>query len=221
MIDKEKRDCILKISDKTEWLKKVYSSLNNQELEERYDAWAEDYEQDVCSFGYKSPSVISSLIGLHVKAQEAPILDAGAGTGILGENLSSLGYKNIVGIDMSRSMLEIALKKGVYQDLRQMVLGKPLDFPDNYFTASVAMGVFTENHAPPESFDELIRVTKTGGHIFFSVRSDKGLNRNYQKKQDALSNEGKWELVQVTDTFQCLPQARPELLNQVFVYRIS
>jgi len=221
MIDKEKRDYIIKISDKTKWLQKVYSSQNIQELEERYDAWAEDYEQDVCSFGYKSPAVISSLIDLYVIAKEDPILDAGAGTGILGENLASLGYNNVIGIDLSKSMLKVALKKGVYQDLRQMVLGKPLDFPDNYFTAIVSMGVFTENHAPPESFDELIRVTKPGGHIVFSVRSDKGLNKIYQEKQDALCDEGKWKLVKATNTFQCLPQARPEVLNQVFVYRIS
>jgi hypothetical protein len=82
------------------------------------------------------------------------------------------------------------------------------------------MGVFTENHAPPESFDELIRITKPGGHIVFSVRSDTGLNRVYQEKQDALIHEGKWEVVEETKAFQCLPEARPEVLNQVFVYRV-
>lgn len=210
----------MKISDKTDWLNKVYSSRNIQELENRYDAWAEDYEQDICNFGYKSPSIICSLIGRYVEVKGDPILDAGAGTGLLGESLASLSYNNIVGIDLSKSMLDVAMKKGVYRDLRQMVLGERLDFPDKYFTAVVAMGVFTENHAPPESFDELIRVTKPGGHIVFTVRSDKGLNKIYQEKLDALLNEGKWKLIEATSTFQCLPQARPEVLNQVFVYRI-
>jgi len=102
-----------------------------------------------------------------------------------------------------------------------MILGEHLDFSDNYFSAVVSMGVFTENHAPPESFDELIRITKPGGHIVFSVRSDTGLNKVYQEKQDALLREGKWRLVESTGEFQCLPQARPEVLNQVFVYKVS
>lgn len=211
----------MSISEKTDWLHKVYSSQNIHELEERYDEWAENYEQDICSFGYKSPAVITGLIRRYVACQDGPILDAGSGTGILGENLASFGYNNVVGIDLSKSMLEVAMKKGVYRDLRQMVLGKPLDFSDNYFTATVAMGVFTENHAPPESFDELVRVTKPGGHIVFSVRSDKGLYKIYQEKQDALCDEGKWKLIETTNAFQCLPQARPEVLNQVFIYRIS
>ena len=207
--------------ESTEWLHKVYSSRNIKELEERYDAWAEDYEQDVCSFGYKSPTVITGLVARYVESQKGRILDAGAGTGILGEKLASCGYDNLIGIDLSRAMLDVAEKKDVYKDLHQMVLGERLDFSDNYFSAVVSMGVFTENHAPPESFDELIRITKPGGHIVFSVRSDTGLNRSYQEKQDALMNEGKWEIVEETKAFQCLPEAKPEVLNQVFVYRVS
>jgi hypothetical protein len=83
------------------------------------------------------------------------------------------------------------------------------------------MGVFTENHAPPVSFDELIRITKPDGHIVFSVRSDTGINRAYQEKQDALLEEGKWALIEETSAFQCLPEARPEVLNKVFVYKVS
>jgi predicted TPR repeat methyltransferase len=212
---------IMKVHERAQWLQKVYNSQNIQELEERYDAWAEDYEQDVCSFGYKSPDVISGLIGRYVEYQDSPILDAGAGTGILGEKLASCGYKDLTGIDLSQAMLDVAHKKGVYQDLQQMVLGEHLDFPDNAFNAVVSMGVFTENHAPPESFDELIRITKPGGHVVFSVRSDTGLNKIYKEKQDALLDEGKWELVEKTSTFQCLPEARPEIFNQVFVYKVS
>jgi predicted TPR repeat methyltransferase len=207
--------------ERTEWLHKVYSSRNTKELAERYDAWAEDYEQDLCSFGYKSPDVITDLIGRYVEKQNGHILDAGAGTGILGERLALRGYDNLTGIDLSLAMLDVAQKKGIYKSLQQMVLGEHLDFSDNYFSAVVSMGVFTENHAPPESFDELIRITKPGGHIVFSVRSDMGLNKNYQEKQDSLLSEGKWDLVEVTKAFQCLPQARPEVLNKVFVYRVS
>ena len=211
----------MKISESSEWLHKVYRSRNIKELKERYNAWAENYEQDVCSFGYKSPGVITGLIGRYVETQDGPILDAGAGTGLLGEKLASYGYNNLIGIDLSEAMLDVAQRKGIYQELKQMVLGEHLDFPDNSFSAVVSMGVFTENHAPPESFDELIRITRPGGHIVFSVRSDTGLNKSYKEKQDALLEEGKWEFVEATSAFQCLPDARPEVLNQVFVFKVS
>jgi ubiquinone/menaquinone biosynthesis C-methylase UbiE len=141
--------------------------------------------------------------------------------GILGETLASCGYNDLTGIDLSRAMLDVAQKRGIYNDLQQMVLGEHLDFSDNYFSAVVSKGVFTENHAPPESFDELIRVAKPGGYIIFSVRSDTDLNKVYKEKQDALLHEKKWELIEETRAFQCLPEASPEVLNQVFVYRVS
>jgi len=208
-------------SDRSKWLQKVYNARNNRELVESYDAWAENYERDVSSFGYKIPAVITGLIGRYLSPDDGPLLDAGAGTGILGEILASLGYKNLVGIDLSRAMLDVAGKKGVYHILRKMVLGEYLDFPDNTFAAVVSVGVFTANHAPPESFEELIRITKPGGYIIFSLRTDKDLIKNYKKKQDTMESEGKWELIEVTDTFQSLPLGEPEVHNQVFVYRVS
>ena len=43
----------MSIEDKVQW---VYDSQNNQELKERYDVWAQDYEQDLDDqFGYIGP----------------------------------------------------------------------------------------------------------------------------------------------------------------------
>ena len=56
------------------------------------------------------------------------ILDAGAGTGGVGELLHHQGFLNLVGIDISSGMLNEALKKNVYSDLRVGILGEDLDF---------------------------------------------------------------------------------------------
>ncbi len=110
--------------DRSQWLDKVYSARNNTELAEGYDAWAQDYEQDVLSFGYKIPAIMSGLIGRYLPSGTGRILDAGVGTGILGENLAMMGYKDLIGIDLSAGMLEVARKKGVYRNLLQMILGQ-------------------------------------------------------------------------------------------------
>jgi len=149
-----------------------------------------------------------------------PVLDAGAGTGITGEILALIGHKDIVGIDVSPKMLEIARRKGVYGDLRQMELGGKLDFPSDAFAAVVSTGVFAAGHAPPESFDDLIRVTRPGGHIVASVRTDVYLDGGFKEKQEALEREERWRLLEMTDSFAHLRFEDPDLKIQVFAYRV-
>ena len=195
----------------------IYSSRGNRDLEERYDVWANEYDQDVASYGYKIPGIVAGYVGRYVKPGKGSILDAGAGTGIMGEVLALLGYKDLVAIDLSTGMLEVARKKGVYRDIRQMVLGDHLDFPDNTFAGVTAVGVLSVAHAPPESFAELIRCTKSGGHIIFSVRADA---TGFKERQDSLEQENKWKLVEVAEPFVSLPLGEPDLKHTVFVYRV-
>jgi hypothetical protein len=54
---------------------------------------------------------------------------------------------------------------------------------------------FTVGHAPPESFDELIRIKKPGGHIISSIRCDGNTGEPYVKMQETLEKEGKWRLL--------------------------
>ncbi|MDQ3864619.1 MAG: class I SAM-dependent methyltransferase [Actinomycetota bacterium] len=201
-------------------LQNVYAAQNSQEAAELYDNWAEDYEQSVLSYGYATPAVAAGFFGRYVRPEDGAVLDAGAGTGMMGEILVLLGYGDLVGIDISRKMLEIAREKGLYNDLRQMELGGPLDLPTDAFAAVVSAGVFAAGHAPPESFDELIRVTKPGGHMIFSVRTDVYVDGGFKEKQETLEREGLWRLIEVTEAFAHLPFEDPELKAQVFAYRV-
>jgi predicted TPR repeat methyltransferase len=199
----------------------IYSSQNDQELEERYDQWAADYEADVeGDFGWISPQRTSETFARHVP-QEATILDAGAGTGLVGQCLYGLGYRNLTAMDLSQGMLEIARNKNVYQAFDQMAMGQRLDYSDDQFDATVVVGVFTEGHAKASSLDELVRVTKSGGHIVFSLKTDVYSEQGFKEKQEALESAGQWKLVEVTDTFQPLPKGEPEVLHQVWVYQVS
>jgi len=213
-------------TDKFEPLQRTYktdtatSAKSSQEISEIYDNWAEDYERRILSYGYSTPAVTAGFFGRYVKPEDGPVLDAGAGTGITGEVLAPLGYRDLVGIDISPNMLELARKKGVYKDLRQMELGGQLDLPSDAFAAVVATGVFAAGHAPPESFEELIRATKSGGYIIFSVRTDVYMGAGFKDKQEALEREEKWRLIEVTEPFSHLRFEDPELKVQVFAYRV-
>ena len=84
-------------------LEQAYAAKSNAELRALYDAWAAQYDQDLQAFGYSYPPAIAGLVGRYVREREAPILDAGAGTGIVGEVLSILGYTRLTGIALSLS----------------------------------------------------------------------------------------------------------------------
>ena len=66
---------------------------------------------------------------------------------------------------MSSGMLQVADAKGVYGALHQMVMGEPLAFENDRYDAILGVGVLTLGHAPANSLDELVRVTKPGGCI--------------------------------------------------------
>ncbi|MGI9049789.1 MAG: class I SAM-dependent DNA methyltransferase, partial [Rubrobacteraceae bacterium] len=198
----------------------VYEARDSRELADGYDAWASDYEGDVSSFGYKIPAVVAGLAGRYLDRGNK-LLDAGAGTGVLGEILHLLGYTDLTGIDLSEGMLEKAREKSVYESLQRMMLGERLDFPDDAFDATLSSGVFTTGHAPPESLREIVRVTRPDGHVIFSVRREAYLEGGFEEEQDSLEREGRWRMVEKTGEFRSLPLGEPEVYGLVFAYEVS
>ncbi len=202
------------------YLQKVYSAKDNRDLKEAYDLWAGKYDEHVTAFGYQIPAVAAGLFGKYVTPETTPILDAGAGTGLMGAVLDALGYRGQVGIDMSAGMLKKARERNIYTDLHQMVLGEKLDFPSDHFGACQSIGVFTAGHAPANAFDELVRVLCPGGYIFFSLLEDVYAPKGYKEKFETLENDGKWQLTEKTKKFPGLPLEDPDLFHRVYVYRV-
>jgi SAM-dependent methyltransferase len=204
--------------DRVKW---VWSSRDNKELEGRYDQWAKDYDADLDEeFGYVSPQMAVDVFRRYVP-KGARILDAGAGTGLVGELLLKQGYTNLVAMDLSVGMLEKARAKNAYRELHRMIMGETLDFPPDSFDAVISVGVLTVGHAPASSLDELIRVTKPGGYIAYTLRPDVYRNNGFKEKQDALEAEGKWMLAEVSKEFQALLKGEPDVYHQVWVYQVS
>ena len=204
--------------DRVQW---IYSSRDNKELAERYDQWAKDYDADLDEgFGWLGPQRAVEYLIKYVP-QNSRILDAGAGTGLVGELLAGRGYKDLVAMDLSDGMLEEAKKKNAYREFHRMVMGETLDYATDSFDAVISVGVLTVGHAPASSLDELVRITRPGGYIVFSLRPDVYRDSGFKEKQDTLEAEGKWKLVEASEEFQPLPKGEPDVYHQVWIYQVA
>lgn len=203
------------------WIDRVYESKSSDETKTAYAGWAATYDADLYKAGYRGPAMIAAMHCRYATPGDAPILEAAVGTGLVGELLSQLGYENLVGIDMSNEMLEVANGKNLYSDLQQMRLGDPLDFPDDHFAATSVTGAFTPGHAGPESLPELIRVTRPGAPIIFSLRVDGGAADAFIEVQDDLQEKGLWEMTEKTATMNIMPLTEPDVFHRFFVYRVN
>ncbi len=177
----------------------IYQTLHaadSEELEGIYKKWASDYDHDVVELaGYVGHLITSSLLLSKIKNKKAKILDAGCGTGLVGEILSENNYKNVEGVDFSQEMLDEAIQKQVYQSLRLVDLTKNLDYEDSLFDAIVCAGTFTCGHVGPKALLEMVRITKKGGYICFTVRQQEWEASPYKEIIDNLENSNLWHQV--------------------------
>lgn len=157
-------------TDRDERLADVYGATSPEEIANHYDQWASAYDTDMAQAGYLHPSVAVALLTRHLQPGAAPILDAGAGTGLVGGWLGILGYPDIDGLDISNGMLKVAAAKGGYRQLHHLALGHDLPFSDGAFKAVISAGVFTTGHVGIEALPELVRITAPGGILVLTIK---------------------------------------------------
>jgi SAM-dependent methyltransferase len=192
------------------WLEGVYHAKTQGDLIALYDGWAETYDADMQGIGYVHPAVIAGLVGRYVQNETDAIFDAGVGTGTVGNILAIMGYRNLIGVDMSDGMLARAKAREIYADLRNRVLGEPLDFADGSMAAIVSTGVFTTGHGPANAWDDLVRMTRRGGHLIFTAGTVVWLEAGFAQKFAELCGNGLIEPVETTPVYHPMPYSPTE-----------
>lgn len=150
---------------------KILTASTTEELMGIYDNWAQGYETQLLEeWGYTSPQTAVKLLASAMQLDGVHVLDAGCGTGLVGLALNEAGIVHLSGIDYSPGMLAEARQKGVYQALDCMDMNQPLAIAADVYDAVTCIGTFTSTHVAPEALSELIRVTRSGGTVVFTVR---------------------------------------------------
>ncbi|MBO3460929.1 methyltransferase domain-containing protein [Aetokthonos hydrillicola Thurmond2011] len=180
----------IKVSDRLTW---IYQNNDQETLRNKYNAWARIYDRELDQSYRSSPIESAQTLAQFLPQKDAAILDAGAGTGMVGEALYALGYTQIVGVDLSEEMLEIARKKQVYRYLYQGNLEEDINlFEPELFHAIISVGVFTFGHVHPQALKNLSFLLKSQGYFLLTVRADY-YNINESLKQ--VLEELPWRLI--------------------------
>ncbi|MGJ3258422.1 MAG: class I SAM-dependent DNA methyltransferase [Rhodospirillales bacterium] len=203
------------------WYDRVYAAETDEETAAAYAGWAATYEADLYEAGYRGPPLAAALLARYAPEGTDPVLDAAAGTGMVGDLIGLLGFENITGIDLSDEMLKVAAGKGVYSELRTMRLGDDLDFADDRFAATLIVGALTPGHAPASCLYELVRVTRPGGPVIFSVRVDNGSDAPFRPVIEDLEGRGQWRFAEQTPEMTMMPLSEPDKCHRVCVYVVS
>jgi SAM-dependent methyltransferase len=144
----------------TDKLEGAYALMTPEDSVRYYRDFAESYDEGfAAALGYVYPREVARAFLAAAGAGDRPVLDIGAGTGLVAEHLRGLA---VDGIDISAEMLAKAGAKGLYRARIVADLTRPLAIPDAAYGGFVSAGTFTHGHLGPEVLGELLRIARPG-----------------------------------------------------------
>lgn len=150
-----------------------------------YRDWAANYDQGFASeMQYLLPAhVAAAFLGAQ---GQGPVLDVGAGTGLLAAALRQMGFKDAIdAVDFSLPMLERAAEKRIYEGLFQADITQPPTLPRRY-GGIVSSGTFTAGHVGPKALPHLLAVARPQAQFALSINLRVWTSAGFDDALDAL-----------------------------------
>jgi len=137
-----------------------------------FDSYAQGFDMHlVRGLKYKLPQQVAQmLLALHPE-RKFNLLDLGCGTGLLGLYLGPIDG-SIIGVDLSRKMIEQAARHQVYARFHSVnMLDALRDTPSDHYEAIACLDalVYVGDLAPV--IPNALRILKPGGHFIFSCEA--------------------------------------------------
>jgi SAM-dependent methyltransferase len=163
-----------------------------------YRDWATNYDAGFAEeMQYLLPAhVAAAFLGTGAAG---PVLDVGAGTGLLAERLRDMGFRGeIDGVDLSAEMLGQAAEKRLYARLLQADITRPLHRSQRY-AGIVSSGTFTAGHVGPDALPNLLAIALPGAQFALSVNRRVWTSAGFDRALDALAGEGRIVALQLIE----------------------
>ena len=168
------------MSDKPD-LNKAYALETPEDNLALYADWATTYDTGFAvDMDYRLPQIVAEILG--EQNPQGPILDVGAGTGLVAQAFPMRGSVEIHALDISPEMLAVAMKKGFYARAVLADLTLPLQLEANTYGAVVSSGTFTHGHVGPVALDGLLKVAKSGAVFVLAINAKHFEARGFEEK---------------------------------------
>lgn len=163
-----------------------------------YRAWAASYDQGFAKdMEYLLPAHVAAAF--RAAGGGRPVLDVGAGTGLLAERLREMGQEGpIDAVDFSAEMLARAGEKGVYRTLAQADITQPIALPRQY-GGIVSSGTFTAGHVGPVALPHLLDLALPGAQFALSINLRVWVAQGFDRALEALRHEGRISALQLIE----------------------
>ena len=178
---------------------------SNRDIATVFDDYVDQYDSDLEKWLYDAPEKAAKRLATRLPLNSR-ILDVGCGTGLVGVELSKLGFKKIDGWDVSWLSLQEAKRKGPYRSLLLMDLHDELLLEDNSYDGIICVGVLTYLEDIPSVILRLIKLVRIGGEIELTQRSDMYKYHSLYKDLKAMVDTGLISNLEITDPCIYLPK---------------
>ena len=168
----------------------AYALRTPEDSRRLYRDWASSYDE---GFAAERDYIYHQEVA-RLYAERAdparPVLDIGAGTGLVGRALAAAGIATVDGLDISPEMLAVAAAKGGYRAVVEADLTARLPLEDGAYGGVVSAGTFTHGHVGPEALGEALRVAAPGAVLALGVNAAHFEAQGFAAAFDRLAEEG-------------------------------
>jgi predicted TPR repeat methyltransferase len=182
-------------------LRRAYDLKDVAEGQQLYREWAESYDATMLDgLGYTAPRLLVELFAHAAPARFGPILDLACGTGLVGAELAQRGFAPIDGVDLSRTMMDVAARLGIYRSLIEAELTAVLPLEDGAYAAAICNGTFTSGHVGASCIDEIVRVIAPGGLLACAVHHSVWENLGFADAFSQRTTSGSLRVVEIRES---------------------
>ena len=164
-------------------LSDAYALSSPKDVKTLYRAWANTYDMGFGNGqGYQLPRLVAQAF--VAAGGTGRVLDVGAGTGLVAEQLIAANITSIDGLDLSKDMLSVAHMKAIYGGLFAGDVNEPLAVEGGY-QGVVSAGTFTLGHVGPTAISNLLDVAVNGAVFVISVNAAHYESAGFAAQMDA------------------------------------
>ncbi len=141
------------------------------QIKRLYDMRAATWDVGAGSDGaYQGHVLVADLFAaVYADATELDVLDAGCGTGLVGDRLIGLHPHSLQGVDLSQSMLDVAQDRGIYTSLHHEELVAFMTRHPSCFDVAVSAATLIHFGDLSPVFAAAATCLRAGGRLMFTI----------------------------------------------------